>query len=83
VKNIKRIAMAIAHVDSPRTLEDGIFSNEEGLTRLTGALLLELHEQWTVGKQYNDMADYHDWIRERETEKLLGMKRIKTKVCSA
>lgn len=48
-----------------------------------GALLLELHEQWTVGKKYNDMADYHDWIRERETEKLLGMKRIKTKVCSA
>jgi hypothetical protein len=40
------------------------------MTRLMGALLLELHEQWTVGKKYNDMAGYHDWMRERETEKL-------------
>ena len=50
------------------------------MTRLMGALLLELHEQWTVGKKYNDMADYHDWMRERETEKLLGMKRIRINV---
>lgn len=57
-----------------------IFPNEDSMTRLMGALLLEQHEQWTVGKKYHDMADYHDWKRERETEKLLGMKRKGTNV---
>lgn len=57
-----------------------IFPNEESMTRLMGALLLEHHEQWAVGKKYHDMADYHDWKREREAEKLLGMKRIRTNV---
>jgi hypothetical protein len=50
------------------------------MTRLMGALLLEHHEQWAVGKKYHDMADYHDWKREREAEKLLGMKRKGTNV---
>ena len=57
-----------------------IFPNEESMTRLMGALLLEHHEQWAVGKKYHDMADYHDWKREREAEKLLGMKRKETNV---
>ena len=57
-----------------------IFPNEDSMTRLMGALLLEHHEQWAVGKKYHDMADYHDWKREREAEKLLGMKRIRTNV---
>ena len=57
-----------------------IFPNEDSMTRLMGALLLEQHEQWAVGKKYHDMADYHDWKREREAQKLLGMKRIRTNV---
>jgi transposase-like protein len=57
-----------------------IFPNEDSMTRLMGALLLEHHEQWAVGKKYHDMADYHDWKREREAEKLLGMKRKGTNV---
>ena len=57
-----------------------IFPNEDSMTRLMGALLLEQHEQWAVGKKYHDMADYHDWKREREAEKLLGMKRKGTNV---
>ena len=57
-----------------------IFPNEDSMTRLMGALLLEQHEQWAVGKKYHDMADYHDWKREREAQKLLGKKRIRTNV---
>ena len=57
-----------------------IFPNEDSMTRLMGALLLEHHEQWAVGKKYHDMADYHDWKREREAEKLLEMKHKGTNV---
>jgi transposase-like protein len=38
-----------------------IFPNREAAIRLVGALLLELHEQWSTGHRYFDMASYWHW----------------------
>jgi putative transposase len=35
-----------------------IFSNEESLYRLIGALLMEIHDSWQAGRMYLDLSDY-------------------------
>lgn len=35
-----------------------IFPNEESVTRLIGAVLMEIDEAWTTGHRYFDMAEY-------------------------
>ena len=41
-----------------------IFPNEESAIRLIGALLSEFHEQWSTGKKYLDMTEYHEWEKQ-------------------
>lgn len=56
------------------------FPNEESMTRLIGALLLDQHEKWITGKKYHDMGDYNDWKREKERAKISKMQRTETYV---
>ena len=41
-----------------------IFPNEDSAIRLIGALLSEFHEQWSTGKKYLDMTEYHEWKKQ-------------------
>ena len=40
------------------------FPNEDSAIRLIGALLSEFHEQWSTGKKYLDMTEYHEWKKQ-------------------
>ena len=42
-----------------------IFPNRESLTRLMGALLIELDEKWSSGRRYLDMAEFELWQQNR------------------
>ena len=42
-----------------------IFPNRDSVIRLLGALLLEIHEQWTTGTRYLAMEEYEAWSAER------------------
>lgn len=42
----------------------GIFPDEASALRLIGALLAEINDDWQCRK-YLDMAEFHDWNRER------------------
>jgi hypothetical protein len=35
------------------------------VNRLLGALLLDIHEQWTTGTRYLDREEYATWCAER------------------
>ena len=37
-----------------------IFSNEESVIRLIGAVLMEIDEVWTTSHRYFDMAEYYE-----------------------
>ena len=50
-----------------------IFPNEDSAIRLIGALLSEFHEQWSTGKKYLDMTEYHEWKKEQELSKTLTL----------
>jgi transposase-like protein len=38
-----------------------IFPNMDSAWRLIGALLAEYHEEWSTGRKYLDMTEYHEW----------------------
>lgn len=38
-----------------------IFPNEASAIRIVGALLADLHDDWTTGYRYFDMANYWEW----------------------
>ncbi|OOH74406.1 hypothetical protein BOX24_02125 [Leptospirillum ferriphilum] len=38
--------------------------NEDSAIRLIGALLWAFHEQWSTGKKYLDMTEYHEWKKQ-------------------
>jgi transposase-like protein len=38
-----------------------IFPNIESAWRLIGAVLAEKHEEWSTGRKYLDMAEFHKW----------------------
>ncbi len=42
-----------------------VFSNEEAVLRLIGALLAEFHEDWQ-SRKYLDMAYFHEWNAQRQ-----------------
>jgi transposase-like protein len=46
-----------------------IFPNEDSAIRLIGALLSEFHEQWSTGKKYLEMTEYHEWKILQESSK--------------
>ena len=43
----------------------GIFPNRDSATRLLGAVLLEIDEEWSTGRRYLDMAEYWAWRKSR------------------
>lgn len=45
-----------------------IFPNEDSALRLVGALLAEINEEWQE-RRYLDMAEFHEWLAERENDK--------------
>jgi hypothetical protein len=47
-----------------------IFPNEDSAIRLIGALLAEFHEQWSTGKKYLDMTEYHEQKKQQESLKV-------------
>jgi transposase-like protein len=38
-----------------------IFPNEQSVWRLVGALLAEQHDEWSTGRRYLNMDEYHAW----------------------
>ena len=42
-----------------------IFPNRAAALRLLGAVLLEQHEQWSTGRKYLEMDEYHEWVPAR------------------
>jgi transposase-like protein len=50
----------------------GIFPNGASAIRLLGAVLMEIDEDWSVGKRYLDMADYWTWRTSRQAQPTEG-----------
>lgn len=47
-----------------------IFPNRDSVTRLLGALLMEMDEKWSTGHRYLDMTEYlHWWDEQRKARK--------------
>jgi len=42
-----------------------IFPNRAAALRLLGAVLLEQHEQWSTGRKYLEMDEYHEGVAAR------------------
>jgi transposase-like protein len=38
-----------------------IFPNKTSAWRLVGALLAEKHEEWSTGRRYLKMEEFHEW----------------------
>ncbi len=49
-----------------------IFPNRASALRLLGAVLMEQHEQWSTGRKYLDIAEYHQWRAARDAAKEAG-----------
>ena len=43
--------------------------NKELVTRLIGAVLMEIDETWTTGKRYFDMTEYWEWKTNTEKQR--------------
>jgi putative transposase len=43
-----------------------IFPNEDSAHRMLGALMAELHEEWSTGKRYFNMTEYWEWKASHE-----------------
>ncbi len=56
-----------------------IFPNRESAIRLLGAVLMERHEQWTMGHRYFEMASYWQWRHEQhQRDAALGTASVHT-----
>ena len=38
-----------------------VFPNEDSAHRMLGAVMAELHEEWSMGKKYFNMTEYREW----------------------
>jgi len=46
-----------------------IYPNQDSVTRLIGALLMEMDEKWQTGHKYLDMAEYFAWCDEQKKQR--------------
>lgn len=46
-----------------------IYPNRDSVTRLIGALLMEMDEKWQTGHKYLDMAEYFAWREEQKKQR--------------